>query len=68
MVEFGLLVQEVLSPWNTHLGSEEYEPDAKAHEANPEKSSVTQFARNYYQDDKILGNPYHVWLCSRGID
>ena len=39
-----------LSPWNTHLGSEEYEPDAKAHEANPEKSSVTQFARNYYQD------------------
>jgi hypothetical protein len=47
-----------LSPWNTHLGSEEYEPDAKAHEANPEKSSVTQFARNYYQDDTILGNPY----------
>ncbi|WP_082034187.1 PhoX family protein [Cohnella kolymensis] len=47
-----------LSPWNTHLGSEEYEPDAKEHEANPEKSAVTQFARNYYQDDTILGNPY----------
>ena len=42
-----------LSPWNTHLGSEEYEPDARAHEANPEKSAVTQHARNYYQDDTV---------------
>ncbi|WP_042460090.1 PhoX family protein [Neobacillus dielmonensis] len=48
----------VLSPWNTHLGSEEYEPDARAHEANPEKSAVTQFARNYYQNDAVVGNPY----------
>jgi uncharacterized protein len=24
-----------LSPWNTHLGSEEYEPDARNYEANP---------------------------------
>ena len=48
----------ILSPWNTHLGSEEYEPNARAHEANPEKSSVTQFARNYYQDPKAIGNPY----------
>ena len=48
----------VLSPWNTHLGSEEYEPNARAHEANPEKSSVTQFARNYYQDPNAIGNPY----------
>jgi uncharacterized protein len=47
-----------LSPWNTHLGSEEYEPDAKAHEADPEKSSVTQFIRNYYQNNTIIGNPY----------
>lgn len=47
-----------LSPWNTHLGSEEYEPDARGHEANPEKSTVTQFARNYFQDDSMIGNPY----------
>lgn len=47
-----------LSPWNTHLGSEEYEPDAKAHELNPEKSSVTQFARNFSKDPAIIGNPY----------
>ena len=47
-----------LSPWNTHLGSEEYEPDAKAHELNPENSSVTQFARNYYKSQTIIGNPY----------
>eukprot|EP00130_Batrachochytrium_dendrobatidis_P008288 XP_006683163.1 hypothetical protein BATDEDRAFT_92910 [Batrachochytrium dendrobatidis JAM81] len=48
----------VLSPWNTHLGSEEYEPDALAHEKNPENSKVTQFARNYYQDANVVGNPY----------
>jgi uncharacterized protein len=48
----------VLSPWNTHLGSEEYEPDARAHERNPEDSRVTQFARNYYQDENATGNPY----------
>ncbi len=48
----------ILSPWNTHLGSEEYEPNARAHEANPEKSSVTQFAKNYYQDPEAIGNPY----------
>ncbi|RDW16720.1 PhoX family protein [Oceanobacillus chungangensis] len=48
----------VLSPWNTHLGSEEYEPDARAHEKNPKNSKVTQFARNYYQDANAVGNPY----------
>lgn len=48
----------VLSPWNTHLGSEEYEPDARAHELNPAGSTVTQFARNYYQDAAAVGNPY----------
>ncbi|MCM3764969.1 PhoX family phosphatase [Neobacillus niacini] len=48
----------VLSPWNTHLGGEEYEPNARIHEANPEKSDVTQFARNYYQDLSVIGNPY----------
>ncbi len=47
-----------LSPWNTHLGSEEYEPDAKTHELNPENSSVTQFARNFYKDNTVIGNPY----------
>ncbi|MDF9762123.1 hypothetical protein OKW24_003896 [Peribacillus simplex] len=47
-----------LSPWNTHLGSEEYEPDARSHEANPENSVVTQFARNYYNDKTVIGNPY----------
>jgi uncharacterized protein len=48
----------ILSPWNTHLGSEEYEPDAKSHELNPENSSVTQFARNFYKDNTLIGNPY----------
>ncbi|RYM06646.1 DUF839 domain-containing protein [Sporolactobacillus sp. THM7-7] len=48
----------ILSPWNTHLGAEEYEPDARAHEKSPETSAVTQFARHYYNDDKRIGNPY----------
>lgn len=47
-----------LSPWNTHLGSEEYEPDARAFELNPESNAVTQFARNYYQNQTLIGNPY----------
>lgn len=48
----------ILSPWNTHLGAEEYEPDARAHERNPDNSAVTQFARNYYNDPQKIGNPY----------
>ncbi|MEH7385160.1 alkaline phosphatase PhoX [Bacillus sp. JJ1521] len=48
----------VLSPWNTHLGSEEYEPDARDFEADPENNDVTEFAKNYYQDPNAIGNPY----------
>ncbi|MCD9021643.1 PhoX family protein [Cohnella silvisoli] len=48
-----------LSPWNTHLGSEETDPDARAHEANPETSATTKFMRNYYQDPTLIGNPYY---------
>ncbi|WP_261381575.1 alkaline phosphatase PhoX [Paenibacillus cremeus] len=49
-----------LTPWNTHLGSEEYEADARAFEADPTKSSVyvSPFAKAYFQDDKMAGNPY----------
>ncbi|UUZ86196.1 DUF839 domain-containing protein [Paenibacillus sp. P26] len=48
-----------LSPWNTHLGSEESEPDARAHEANPGKSTATDFARSYYNNPQMIGNPYY---------
>ncbi|KIL39080.1 alkaline phosphatase [Gordoniibacillus kamchatkensis] len=47
-----------LTPWNTHLGSEEYEADARAFEADPTQTYVGPFAKAYYQDDKKTGNPY----------
>ncbi|BBH23185.1 exported alkaline phosphatase [Paenibacillus baekrokdamisoli] len=47
-----------LSPWNTHLGSEEYEPDARAFEADPKQTYVNPFVQSYYQDPTKVGNPY----------
>lgn len=47
-----------LTPWNTHLGSEEYEPDARAYEADPTQTFVGSFVQNYYQDPGKTGNPY----------
>ncbi|MGD8190617.1 PhoX family protein [Brevibacillus ginsengisoli] len=46
------------SPWNTHLGSEEYEPDARAYEADPTKTYVGPFTKSYFGTNKP-GNPYH---------
>lgn len=48
------------SPWNTHLGSEEYEPDARAFVDDQKSSSykdVTDFAQLYF-GDKAKANPY----------
>lgn len=50
-----------LSPWNTHLGSEEYEPDAYQFESNPTSSARTwteSFAQLYF-GDKAKANPYY---------
>ncbi|SFI42460.1 hypothetical protein SAMN02799624_00955 [Paenibacillus sp. UNC496MF] len=47
-----------LSPWNTHLGSEEYEADARAFEADPTQTYVNPFVQTYYQDQTRQGNPY----------
>jgi secreted PhoX family phosphatase len=44
-----------LSPWNTHLSSEEYEPDATTISAN---SQFKGFSRNLYGSD-TAANPYH---------
>jgi len=38
-----------LSPWNTHLGSEEYEPNARAYEADNTLDPNTPMTVNYYQ-------------------
>jgi hypothetical protein len=52
-----------LTPWNTHLGSEEYEPDARAFEADSNQTYVGSFVKNYYQDANKTGNPYSFgWL------
>ncbi|MFF2447913.1 PhoX family protein [Neobacillus sp. NPDC058068] len=48
-----------LSPWNTHLGSEEYEPDARqfADSTSKTRSQVESFAQFYF-GDKAKANPY----------
>lgn len=48
------------SPWNTHLGSEEYEPDARSFEFDPASTARTwteSFAHLYF-GDKSRANPY----------
>jgi Bacterial protein of unknown function (DUF839). len=50
-----------LSPWNTHLGSEEYEPDARAFESDPtskDRAQVESFAKLYFGDTE-KANPYY---------
>ncbi|MBS4175229.1 Ig-like domain-containing protein [Bacillus sp. FJAT-49736] len=48
-----------LSPWNTHLGSEEYEPDARLFLDSTSKvrSQVETFAKFYFGDE-AKANPY----------
>jgi uncharacterized protein len=48
-----------LSPWNTHLGSEEYEPDARLFldTSSKVRSQVETFAQFYF-GDKAKANPY----------
>jgi secreted PhoX family phosphatase len=46
-----------LSPWNTHLGSEEYEPDARAYEADNTKDPYTPFTVRYYDNTEVM-SPY----------
>lgn len=50
-----------LSPWNTHLSSEEYEPDAFAILNEPDSKTTKQFkafSQNLYGDAN-QANPYH---------
>lgn len=44
-----------LSPWNTHLSSEEYEPDAPF---ATESAQFRKFSKNVYGDE-TKANPYH---------
>ena len=48
-----------LTPWNTHLGSEEYEPDARLFldATSQTRSQVETFAQFYF-GDKAKANPY----------
>lgn len=54
-----------LTPWNTHLGSEEYEPDARQFELEAaqtpdkrtDKTHTREFTKLYFGDDKHA-NPY----------
>ena len=46
-----------LSPWNTHLGSEEYEPNARAFEADATADPNTPFTVKYF-NSTTTANPY----------
>jgi len=56
-----------LSPWNTHIGSEEYEPDAKTREGLPaaadsgDSTDIGSFS-SYYFGDPSAANAYHYGL------
>ena len=57
-----------LSPWNTHLGSEEYEPDAKVRGGfatkagdSDDTTDINSFSQ-YYFGDPVTANPYHYGL------
>lgn len=53
-----------LTPWNTHLSSEEYEPDARSFEfdtqdkTSPSTAHLKDFAKLYFDDEK-KANPYY---------
>lgn len=52
-----------LSPWNTHLGSEEYEPDARTFESeigtDKDTTNVRKFAKLFFGKDGVKkANPY----------
>jgi secreted PhoX family phosphatase len=47
-----------VTPWNTFLSSEEYEPNAIEYEKDATKTSVSSFTKYYYQSDSKKGNPY----------
>ena len=56
-----------LSAWNTHVSSEEYEPDAKVREGlarasdSDDTTDISSFS-NYYFGDPAAANPYHYGL------
>jgi len=56
-----------LSDWNTHIGSEEYEPDAKTREGLPkaadsdDATDINSFSQ-YYFGNSAAANPYHYGL------
>lgn len=55
------------SAWNTHVSSEEYEPDAKTREGLPkatnsdDNTDINSFSK-YYFGDPAAANPYHYGL------
>ena len=57
-----------LSSWNTHISSEEYEPDAKVREgmmpraANSDDATDINSFIKYYFGDETVANPYHYGL------
>lgn len=60
-----------VTPWNTHLASEEYEPDARslATGADALADSYSAPFLEYYDNDPAKWNPYHLgWPIEVAID
>lgn len=60
-----------VTPWNSYLGGEEYEPDAKALEgaAYPTGDRYDDKVRSYWLEDISLSSPYHNgWITEVDID
>jgi len=54
------------TPWQTHLGSEEYEPDAKNASAN---GYFNQASTYFWKGDAAKNNPYYYgWTPEVGVD
>lgn len=54
------------TPWQSHLGSEEYEPDAKNPSAN---SYFNQASTYYWKGDAAKNNPYYYgWTPEVSVD
>jgi len=48
-----------VTPWNSHLGSEEYEPDAEQHDIKTGRiDSYYQPMARFYEGDLLKPNPY----------
>jgi len=59
-----------VTPWNTYLGGEEYEPDAKQIENAPDSNKYyNDKVRSYWLGDYSMSSPYHNgWITEVDVN